>query len=307
VNRVGYILLLLLLVQLAVVASLYWTERDADSANGGLTLASSDAYVIDELRLSDGKEEAAYLKKTAQGWVLPELDGLPADSPRIEELLGVLTATDPGWPVAHSLAARQRFQVAHYHFRRKIDLLAHNQVVSTVYLGNSPGFRKVHARNENQDEIFSVNLNLFETPATSAGWLDPGLLRIRAPLRIDSDGYSLERKGEEWRSDDGGAADERELGALLIALKNLQIDGIADEGTQHRLAAREAELVLAIDGLGGAVTLSLYELDGRHFITSSKYQYLFRLSSYTYDKLTGIDAYLLSGERDNTIGRNTEP
>lgn len=305
-NRAGYTLLVVAIVQLAVVVTLYWVDGEADNAKGGTTLADKGAYVIDEVRLSEVKSQPAVLKKTAGGWVLPELDGLPADSAKVEALLDVLTATDPGWAVAHSLAARQRFQVAHYHFRRKVELLALEQVISTVYLGTSPGFRKVHARNESRDEIFSVNLNVFELPATAAGWVDPDLLRVRAPLRIDTGAYRLVRDGERWSNESGAAADGRELEALLIALKNLRIEGIASEGTQHRLATREAELVIEIEALGGDISLSLYEWDGRYFIASSKYPYLFKLSSYTYDKLTGIDAYLLSGEEDTTQGRKAE-
>jgi uncharacterized protein DUF4340 len=294
-NRAGVFLLVLLLLQLALVTKLYWPGNKAGTNNISALLADTGPFLVDELRIEDGRDSNAVLQKLDGRWQLPQLDGLPADSARAEQVVEQLTQQDPGWAVAHTLAARQRFQVANYHFRRKLTLLAQNQPISTVYLGTSPGFRKVHARNDEQDAIYSISLNLFDVPAQDDQWLDRGLLQVRAPLRIIADGYSLDRSTGDWLLGTGARPEPRELAALLEALQNLQVDGVASAEQLSDLKGQEAELILQVVSLAGTFSLELFQLESQHFIRSSTHAQLFRLSGYTYDQLTGIDAFLLSG------------
>ena len=294
-NRVGYVLLFLLLAQLALVTKLYWSDRVLELSDGSASLADTGPYLVDEIRISDGHGAVTRLTKASNHWALQEQGGLPADSARIENLLEQLTSTDPGWPVAHTLPARQRFQVAPYHFRRRIELWAQGEIISSVFLGTSPGFRKVHARNEAQDEIYSISLNLYETSSRADQWLDRGLLQVRGPLRITSDGYRLDRNGGNWHTEDGDTPDPRELEALLAALRSLQVTGLASEEAWDALAFAEAAVILQVESLTGTVSLELYALGEQHYVSSSEFERPFKLSAYSFDQLTGIDALLLSG------------
>lgn len=294
-NRAGYALLLLLLVQLALVAKLYWSDQMVDLSQSGTSLADTGPFLIDEIHIQDGKGVETRLNKVDGHWILPEQDGLPADTARVENLLELLTATDPGWPVAHTLPARQRFQVASYHYRRRVELWAHGESISAVFLGTSPGFRKVHARNEAEDEIFSIALNLYETSSSPDQWLDRKLLQMHGLLRIASQGYSLDRSGGAWHAAGGDTPDPRELEALLAALRSLQVTGLASEAARDELAFAEASIILQIESLGGEVTLELYALGEEQYIISSEFGRPFKLSAYSFDQLTGIDALLLSG------------
>jgi len=295
VNRVGATLLILLLVQLGVITMLHRGETTATSGAVSSALIDPGTYAVDAISLTDGKGNSLSLRRVGDRWLLPALDNLPADPVRVEKLLAQLTREDPGWSVAHSLAARQRFQVAHYHFRRKLVLSALEQELGTVFLGTSPGFRKVHARNDDDDNIYAVDLNLFELPITPGQWLDPRLLQVRAPVAIAADGYSVQRSSGEWRLGSGKKPDPRELQALVNALKNLQVQDIAAPAIAAEVATEEAALVLQIESLSGAVTLELFKHQQQHFVRSSEYPYLFLISAYEFDKLTGIDGFLLSG------------
>lgn len=294
-NRVGYVLLALLLLQLAVVGKLHWTEQESALAVKNVSLADTGPFHIDEIHITDGHENQAVLARQGDSWVLPGLGKLPADKARIEDLVKQLAEADPGWSVAHTLPARQRFQVASYHFRRRVDLIAQGQKVSAVYLGTSPGFRKVHARNEEQDEIYSISLNLFDTPTQADHWLDPKLLQVRTPLIIRTDTYHLNRDGGSWKSGTDAEPDQRELNALLSALHNLQVEGVASEEAMDELAFAEAALILQVEGLAGTTRLELYALGDEHYVISSEYALPFKLSGYSFDQLTGIDSLVLSG------------
>ena len=293
-NRAGILLGLLLVVQLFATVLLYRGDNFNDTL-GKQVLVDSGAYVIDELRLDNGSDDELILRKSGPRWLLPDLSGLPADPEKVDNVLRALTQDDPGWAIAHTVAARQRFQVAHYHYRRKLSLLSLGDQVATVYLGTSPGFRKVHARNESQEDIYSLDLNLYDVPMDAGSWLEPRLLQLRAPIQINADGYSLSRQDGQWRLGSGDIPDQRELQALLDTLRNLRVSGIAKGKVRTAVMEREAELILDITSLAGNSQLALYKLGEDHFISSSKYPFLFRLSAYDYDKLTGIDSFILSG------------
>jgi hypothetical protein len=128
--------------------------------------------------------------------------------------------------------------------------------------------------------------------------LDRKLLQTRAPLGIVADGYSLQREGDAWLSGIGHAPDQRELEALLDALRNLQIDGLASEDDQRDLAEAEADLVLEVESLAGTVTLELLRRGDSHFVKSSEYPFYFTISADDYDRLAGIDVGAISGETE---------
>lgn len=292
-NRAVYILTALLLFQLALVARLYWPDRAITPTDAKLALADIGPFLIDEIRIADGNGAEAVLTREGGLWTIG--GDLPADPLRVDKLLEQLTATDPGWPVARTEPARQRFQVAPYHFRRRVELRAQNQKIAGVFLGTSPGFRRVHARNEQRDEIFSISLNLFEISPSADQWLDGSLLQVRAPLRIVADRYRLDRSGGEWRGEGGETPDPRELEALLAALRSLQVTAPASEAARDELAFAEAAVILEVESLGGTVSLEFYELGGEHYVISSQFERPFLLSPYSFDQVTGLDARLLSG------------
>lgn len=297
-NRAGKTLLLILLIQCGILAAIYWPQQAGQISGGEQALLTTSRDSIDEIRVSDTPDTEAVLLKSGERWLLPELENLPADQLMVEKLLDGLTNTQANWPVARSTAARQRFQVADYHHQRRISLFSSGRQLATLYLGTSPGFRKVHARNAGRDPIFSIVFNVFDAPGRSGAWIDRKLLQIRTPVRITADTYSIHREGGDWQTAGGGAPDERELLVLLSALRSLQVDGVASEAAQDQLATAEADLLLQVESLSGELALGLFNQDGEYFISSSEFPFFFNLSAYDYDRLTGIDFQLISPEKD---------
>jgi len=266
------------------------------NASTAQALAPFSDSAVDEVRIGDEFDNEVVLLKSGKQWLLPELEQVPADPAKVDALLKSITHQTGSWPVARSTAAQQRFQVAEYYYQKRLTLWSQGKNLCTIYLGTSPGFRKVHARNENQDAIYSITLDALQSSALSADWLDPGLLQVRTPLRIDADLYNLYFDNGVWRSGTGGTPDEQALEALITALKTLQVDGVADEELQRELSAVEADLLVKIQTLAGEVSLELITLNDNHFIRSSQYPLFFKLSAYDFDRLTKIDIRLISGE-----------
>lgn len=295
-SRAVSLLLLLFLVQCIIVIGLYWPKTpETGQPTGSVTrlLEPSTVDEVDEIVIGDEYDNEVRLLKRGERWLLPELGDLPADSAGIEKLLTTLAGEKTGWPVANTVAARQRFQVANYRYQRRLILMADGEQRGVLYLGTSPGFRKVHARRGDQDAIFSIGLSVFDIPGESEQWLDTRLLQIRIPTRIVADGYSLTRQGDHWVSGLGEEPDSRELETLLSALRSLQVEGVASADMQRDLSEAEAGLVLKIESLSGETTLELFSIEDEKFIYSSEYALFFGLSDYDYDRLTSIDARLL--------------
>lgn len=294
-NRLIALLVLAFVVQLGVLASRYWgvAGQSADAHDGSARLLPA-GIAVTHLRVSDEYDNETVLVTSGDRWVLPELLGLPADADRVNAMLAALD-TEHLWPVAHSTAARQRFQVADYLYQRKLEVTSADGREAVIYLGTSPGFRKVHARNGERDAVVSIALNVHDVPANPGAWLDPRLLQIRAPVGIDADSYSLRFDNGAWISGFGGTPDPVEVEALLDTLRTLHVEGVASVDMHRELMAAEAALELRVRGLAGTVTLELFAADDRYFVLSSEYPLFFRLSRYDFDRLTGIDFSLMSG------------
>jgi len=296
VNRSVVVLLLVLLIQCGITAVVFWPRQVPMSTRTEQALAPFSDSAIDEVRIGDEFDNEVILVRSGKQWLLPELQHVPADPAKVDALLYSIIHQAGSWPIARSPAAQQRFQVAEYYYQKRVTLWSQGEQLGAIYLGTSPGFRKVHARNESQDAIYSITLDALQSSALSADWLDAGLLQVRTPLRIDADLYSLYFENGVWRSGTGGTPDERELEALISALKKLQVDGVADGDLPRELSAVEADLILKIQGLSGEVSLELLTLNDNYFIHSSEYPLFFKLSAYDFDRLMGIDVRLISGE-----------
>ena len=240
------LLSLLLVAQLAVAAYLYWPKTVERSAPNALATLALDT--VTRLTVSDG-ESAVTLTRAGDGWALE--DGLPADPIKVGGVLQALTEQQPGYPIANSASAAQRFEVAEDDFQRRIEL-ASADGAQTVYLGTSPAFRKIHARRGGDDSVYLLELNSYDAPTASASWLDRSLMED-----------------------------------LLQALSRLQVTGIASDGDRQLWEAAETSLrVTAGRGNGDEVTLLLRENDGRYFLQSSAFEPLFTLSAYDAERLT---------------------
>jgi hypothetical protein len=288
-------LFLILLIQIGLIAAVYWPgNKPAYAPPTPMLPFALDR--VDTIYVGDEFDNETMLSEVGGRWLLPELESLPADGAMVEKLLDSVATREGSWPVANSVAARQRFRVASYHYRRRISFFEGEDLLGTLLLGTSPGFRKIYARNEDQDSIYSVRFSAQDAPGYTGGWLDKKLLQTRAPVRISADAYSLQREGSGWVSGVGQVPDERELVALLSTLRNLQIDGLASGDAHRDLADAEADMVFVVESLAGKVTLELFLLEGKHYIHSSEYPLFFTLSAYDYDRLASIDYRMISGE-----------
>lgn len=277
-----------------MVAILYWPDSQRLDTDTSRPLLPFDPGTIDEIYLEDEKGNEAVLLRMGGNWLLPDLEGMPIDTQMVDKLIDSISHKAGEWPVATTASSRQRFQVAAYHFQRRISLIGNGELLGTIYLGTSPGFRKVHARNDNGEAIYSIPYNTYDAPTSNDAWLDKTLLQLPEPLRISGANYTVLKQGMQWVSAQGTEPDARELSALLLGLRSLQIEGIANEDMQRTLAIAAPDLRVEVETTEGTTSLTLFTVGEQNFISSSKYNYFFTLSAYDFDRLTTIDESALN-------------
>ncbi|MDG1944254.1 MAG: DUF4340 domain-containing protein [Halioglobus sp.] len=295
-NRIVTALLVVLLIQCGITAVVFWPQPKLAQITAAPALATFNSNAVDEIRIGDKYDNQAILVKSSGRWLLPAMENLPADAAKVDALLEGIINQPADWPIGVSAAARQRFQVVDYHFQKRLSFFSDGSELGSIFLGSSPGFRKVHARNQSQDAIYGITFNAFDAPSFDDAWLDPRLLQLRSLLRIDADLYSVSFENGTWLSGIGRTPDQQELEALVGAFRSLMIEGVADQGMQRDLSVTEADLRFTIESLAGTVTLELFSTEDQHFIHSSEFAQFFKISTYDFEQLAGIDFRLISGE-----------
>ena len=231
-NRHVKALTLLLAAQLLILVGVLWWQA-RDTANGGGALLSIDQATVDGILIEDDTGAKLNLARRDGAWVLPDSANLPADGEKVAALLKKLFEASAPWPVATSIESAKRFEVTPEKFQRHIQLRVGEQVSGDIYLGTSPGFRKVHARLAESDDVFAIDFANFEATARADDWLDKALLEPTGDVVGLSrpEHWSLTQSDGTWQLDGLSAGESTQEDAakdLVNKVVNLRVMGIAD-------------------------------------------------------------------------------
>ncbi|WPL19479.1 hypothetical protein Thiowin_04608 [Thiorhodovibrio winogradskyi] len=248
----------LLAVQL-LVAAVSGGNRLAPAASES-PLAGFDAQRIDQLEISTGDGAAALVLNRAEaGWTIAALGDFPADSSRVDQLLETIAELHRPLPIATSAAARQRFKVADDNFEQRIVLQDGSDTLATLFLGDSPGFRRRYLRPAGDEGVYDVRFEVFNLSAQPNDWIARDQLRLERDRiqRLAGEGWSLTKKDDSWTladtsSESEGTLDQTKVEALLTTLANLGYREVlgteAPEGFDPDAAMFRLEISLGEDG-----------------------------------------------------------
>ncbi len=297
-NRLTSLLAGALALQLLLAVALFWPRENPGEADARAVLLDLAAGEVDLLIISSA-EDSLLLRRDADGWVMPDYHKLPVQESRVNRVLLDLPALPRGWPIADSANAAARFEVAEAGYQRRVSFYSGEEARAELFVGTSPGFRKVHVRPVGDKRVYAVEFNSFELPVNPDEWLDKSLLQIRDLKAIEGLDYRLEFDGEGWRGDDGRIPDTESVDALVNGLGGLRVSGAADIATASLLAELDAPPTLQVAATGGSYHFRLYEMEDSYFIQREDIPVYFSLSAYDYDRLNDVDAEaLFAGEND---------
>ncbi len=252
-----FILSGLLAAQLVLAMILNLTGEDYSTFQAEEKLLSFDRQAVDGLRIEDGTNSLV-LRKQEGKWVLPENGDFPASQPDVKRLLDKLGALDKGWPVAKTRSAARRFMVDDEQFERKLVLIADDAALATLYVGSSPGFRKVYVRPGDADAVFTVDFNTWEANAKTADWIDTDILALdqSSVQRLEMPGITMQRQDgrlQVMNLDEQEQTNVAESRALLGKITGLRIQSLLGTEMEPEYRQDEPVLELRITTEGGGV------------------------------------------------------
>ena len=77
------------------------------------------------------------------------------------------------------MIAAKQFKVAPDGFERKVQLFQDEKVLATIYLGNSPGFRQVYARVNEDTQTYAIPFNAHDVPTKASEWYDKKFYTVK--------------------------------------------------------------------------------------------------------------------------------
>jgi len=230
-KRAILFLSLALVLQLALALGLQLVDSGEKAAANRGKLFTFGTDQIDSVDIDGGGEEAVLLHKVGGKWSLPEYFNAPVDKGKIDELLTTLFGTERSWPVAKTDEAIKRFKVADKDFERRLSFKAGDRELAVLFLGTSPGFRKVHARLAGEKEVFDIPFSTYQASLKNADWVDKQQLWLKSESvsAIELPDCRLRKNDGKWALSDlaeNEGTDPGKARQLLRQLTQLNIQDI---------------------------------------------------------------------------------
>lgn len=259
---------------------------------------ASDVQSADQ---SAANTTSVELKKQDGQWVLPDYYDAPADVSRVQGMLDKLVDLKRGYAVATTAGALKRFQVADDSFERRVVVQQGDETLATLYLGSSPGLRKIHARTAADEAVYAVELTAYELPIQAMEWLDNALLKVDADalqaIEMKPDGQGglkLVRHAKNgdgqaqdgWRAEglaEGEQLDSERAQILVRAIRELRVDGVLGIDAQPEWQQDQPLLTLSLqqrDGQAIVWTLSQPEGKERYVLKASNQPWYLELEEW---------------------------
>ena len=280
----------LLAVQVVLAGSLFWYKEQAIPDATNEPLLSFEPAAIDKLVIADA-DSSVILQKSGGEWQLPTLHNLPVSDQKVPELLNKLKEAKVRWPVATTASSHERFEVDEEKFQRRVEVFAGDKKMGEVLLGTSPGFRKVHVRRPDDNEIYAVNLNTFDMPVADTEWLDKTLLGAKDLKNIKGPDYELQKTEDQWNlagnateaiDTENVKVDAQKAQELANALSNLRIVDVAEQQPKGE------PVVISVSTDTGELQYEFLKSEGDYFVKRNDQSQVFTLSQFDYDRITQI-------------------
>ena len=217
---------ILLGLQLLFAAVLQFQSSAPGNLSSQGPLLAFSPQAVRRLTIASPTREVV-LERRDDHWQLPAVNGFPAADEKVTALLEKLARIQRRIPVATSEAAQTRFRVAEDRFERRLVLEDGKQVLGTLYLGDSPGFRRLFVRVSGDSAIYEAALNLFDAGDQWEDWTKKTVLAVPEDQLqgIDGKAFSLRREKDHWTLADlqpGENLDPAAVQKLALGIANLR-------------------------------------------------------------------------------------
>lgn len=258
-----------------------------------LAIKSAD---IDRVVIQDASNKVT-LQKSGSQWQLPELHQLPVDRQKLDAILQKLDGTKLTWPVTTTASSHDRFEVSGTKFQRRIELFQGDAKKADLWLGATPGFKKIYLRREGEDKVYAVELTAFDFATASDGWLQADLLAVKDVTSIKGADYELQKSGDVWNfiAANQSASSEKvnasKATELANALASLQVQAVVKQVPQGETTKISAKSVV------GEFNYEFTKAGSDYFVRRSDRDVNFKLSQSEFERIANVKkASLLASE-----------
>lgn len=312
-KKMAQYLRILFAAQLVLAVILFFSGPDLAAVRPDTPLLDIGKAKVDRLVIEGEEETKVVLKRVGEAWSLPNHYNFPADKEKVEGMLARLRGVKTGMPVATTSGALKRFKISDDSYVRRIILSSENNDLATLFLGTSPGMRRIHARSKKDDAVFSVAFAAHDAPAKPEDWENKEILRIPEGeieriqvenitlLRQDAEKRQKKTDGEDgkkvkgpdptWIAEglsDGESIQMADVEALVQKLANLRIGRVLGIEIDEKYGLKEPVLTLTLTRKGqGEIEYRIGKhVDDSFFVikASTRSEY-FRIPQYTGNNL----------------------
>lgn len=225
------------------------------------------------------------LQKTGGEWQLPELQLLPVDKQKLEDVLQKLEGTKLTWPVTTTASSHERFEVADSKFQRRIELFQGETKKADLWLGSSPGFKKIHLRRGGENQVYAVELASFEFATVTNDWLQKDLLAVKDANSIKAVDYELQKTGDIWNfaatNQDSSIqkVDAAKITELVSAFSNLHVQEVVSQVPQGETTN------VSVKSAAGEFQYDFIKAESECFVKRNDRDIYFKLSQYEFERI----------------------
>ncbi len=303
---------ILFVIQLALAVWLWLPDAPAGFAQSNAPLLSFTPADIDEIRLASSKTDTedaqtVVVRRQEGRWTVPDYFSMPAGQKKVEDFLASLLSLKAGWPVATTAQSARRFEVGEDNYQRRIELLDEGKVIATLYLGTSPGLRKVHARVPASENTYSVDFAVFNAPVKGKEWSDPAFLHLDQAriTTVRHSQWTLAKAEDTWRLEGLDSGQNSNVDAIkgfvgqLAALGYDEVLG-TEEKPEFKLAESAVQIETVLDDGRTLVYRFAQPEDNYAVLKRSDDDRIFRIANFQIGTL-------LTTNREQFVGAVASP
>lgn len=288
----------LLILQLVIASGLYWQQQQGTNFESQ-PLANIVVDTLDKVLISDGNASVELIKSDEGQWQLPELNNISANSTQLLDRIDMLNKIKLSWPVATTSSSHKRFEVSEDQFERRIQLFQSDNNVVDLFIGTSPGFRKVHVRKAGDAEVYSVELNAFDFNVEHSEWLDKKMLTLSTIDRVKTDGFELTKNDDQWSfAGTEQLVDQEKVDKLVTNLQALSITGVADNTLD---LSDSAAMGVTISSRGNEWLYQAFSKDDKYYLKRNDIDLIFTITKLLYDQFAQANVSHLAKVTEETL------
>lgn len=305
-NRRNHVLAAILVLQLIVVAIVFWPRRGGGTAGQPLYPGVEVSQVVKfTVTVADG--ERVEMARGDAGWELAGIDGFPVVSSTVTSALEQIVALSGDRAVATAASSQKRLKVTADDYERLVEFELSDGSRHRLFVGTSPSYSTTYVRADDQKEVYLSTLKASDLGSGPSSWIDttyvvvPQDLVTGMALQNKQGTFEFEKKGEAWTMKGLAAGETLDIGKVTTILSSVSTLRMVQplgkiEKPEYGLEQPLAVFQIMTPDKTYMLKVGALSSDGSTYVvSSSESPYIVRVSQYSLAKLVdnGRDAFLV--------------